>query len=68
MALRLQIQESRTKPCQTYGTDPKRSWCWTKSVLLVVGVELKSRSHVLEISVHGLKRVKPSVAMGGNSS
>lgn len=37
-------------------------------MLLVVGLELKSKSYVLEISVHGLKRVKPSVAMGGNSN
>lgn len=38
-----------------------------KSGFSVVGLVLKSKSHVLEISVHGLKRVKPTnTAMGGN--
>lgn len=38
-----------------------------KTGFLAVGLELKSKSHVLEISVQGLKRVKPTnIAMGGN--
>lgn len=38
-----------------------------KTGFLVVGLELKTKSHVLEISVHGLKRLRPTnTAMGGN--
>lgn len=38
-----------------------------KTGLSAVRLELKSKSHMVEISVHGLKRVKPTnIAMGGN--
>lgn len=38
-----------------------------KTAFSVVKSELKSKSHVLEISVPGQKRVKPTnIAMGGN--
>lgn len=68
MVLRfLQIQESRAKICQISGIDAKRLLVLNvglKTGFLVVGLELKSKSHMFEISAHGLKRVKPTNSNG----